>query len=63
MSTPLPDDFPGLDMEAWRAALPMPNPYPADAIARKPAAPKPEPPVVLGSDTVAPRPPRFRRKP
>lgn len=24
-----PDDFPGLDLEAWREALPMPDPVPA----------------------------------
>lgn len=25
MSQPLPDDFPELDMEAWRAAMPFPD--------------------------------------
>jgi hypothetical protein len=68
MNKPLPDDFPDLDLEAWRAALPMPeiqvqervmiggkpgrspcvdvvpSPSPADAIARKPAQPRSEPP-------------------
>jgi hypothetical protein len=39
-----PEDFPDLDLEAWNAAVPMPNPYPADAIARKPAQPRSEPP-------------------
>jgi hypothetical protein len=40
----VPADFPGLDLEAWDKALPMPSPYPADAIARKPAQPRSEPP-------------------
>jgi hypothetical protein len=63
MNKPLPSDFPDMDLEAWQRALPMPNPYPADVVARKPAVSKPEPPLVLGSEVFVGRPPRFRRKP
>ncbi len=47
---PLPCDFPDLDLPAWNAALPFPNSYPADAMARKPVTPAAgPPPCVLGN--------------
>jgi hypothetical protein len=49
MSTPLPDDFPGFDLEAWVKALPLPEPgsnldrIMYEVLTTKPL-PKPEPP-------------------
>jgi hypothetical protein len=58
----VPADFPDIDLAAWNAALEVPNPYPADAIARKPSQqPQAEPPPLVLSPTPARRQPHEKR--